>query len=85
MRGRFSHPHFLAVRWRDYRAGTITGSYTDANNAGHGFLRARDGTFTTFDPPGAVGTFPLAINPAGAVTGSYTDANFVVHGFLLSR
>jgi hypothetical protein len=49
----------------------------------HGFLRAPDGTITTFDPPGAVhGTFPAGINPAGAITGSYTDANGFSHGFL---
>lgn len=48
---------------------------------------AQQGTFTTFDAPGAgtglnQGTFPVAINPAGAVTGYYYDANFVIHGFL---
>jgi len=48
----------------------------------HGFLRAPDGTFTTFDPPGSQGTSPVAINQAGATTGSYYDANFIAHGFL---
>jgi len=53
----------------------------------HGFLRARDGTFTTFDPPGgAPFTVPVSINPAGAITGYYSDPNaaFVNHGFLRS-
>jgi hypothetical protein len=33
-------------------AGVITGDYQDASNTFHGFLRARGGTFTTFDFPG---------------------------------
>src|SRR5882724_11653601 len=36
----------------------------DASFVNHGFVRDRDGTFTTFDPPGASGTQPTAINPA---------------------
>ncbi len=51
----------------------------------HGFLRARDGTFTTFDPPGSVSTVANAINPAGAITGPYVDVNIVEHGFLRAR
>src|SRR5260221_6154981 len=39
-------------------AGAITGFYADANYVVHGFLRARDGTLTTFDVPGAVHTYP---------------------------
>ena len=34
-------------------AGAITGLYTDTNYAAHGFVRAPDGTITTFDAPGA--------------------------------
>ena len=46
-------------------AGAITGNYGDAGNVYHGFLRARNGTITTFDVPGAgagsgQGTFPGA-------------------------
>ena len=62
-------------------AGAITGYYNDAGFLDHGFLRARDGTFTEFDAPGAVSTTPSSINPAGAITGSYWDASGV-HGFL---
>ena len=40
-------------------AGAITGFYFDASFVVHGFLRARDGTFTTFDAPGAVASPPL--------------------------
>jgi hypothetical protein len=65
-------------------AGVITGDYFDASGVDHGFLRAPDGTITTFDAPGAVnGTSLLCcITPAGAVAGISFDANFVGHGFL---
>jgi hypothetical protein len=67
--------------------GTIAGDYQGASQQFHGFLRAPDGTFTTFDAPSAgtgsnQGTFALAINTAGAITGYYLDANAVSHGFL---
>ncbi len=49
----------------------------------HGFLRAPNGSFTTIDAPGSVGTFPSSINPAGAITGLYLDVTgSVVHAFL---
>src|SRR6267378_910562 len=54
--------------------GAITGSYNDANFVLHGFLRAPDGSFTTFDPPGSEGsrfgpgTGVAAINGAGEIT-----------------
>jgi hypothetical protein len=74
-------------------AGAVTGTYVDANLVSHGFLRARDGTFTTIDPPGSIGAyvgnyFGLVgppINPAGAITGTYLDASGVQHGFLRAR
>ena len=63
-------------------AGTISGIYCDTGSC-HGFLRASDGTFSTFDPPGSKSTITVsAPNPSGAVTGSYTDANGIIHGFL---
>jgi hypothetical protein len=50
---------------------------------------AQEGTFVTFDAPGAgtepslgTGTFPFAINPAGAITGTSCSAIFVCQGFL---
>ena len=68
--------------------GAITGLYFDSSNVVHGFLRARDGEFTTFVDRGAcrscdnLGTGALSINLVGAVTGAYTDANNVNHGFV---
>lgn len=68
-------------------AGAIAGSFNDGFGVNHGFLRARDGSLTTFDVPGAgtgsnQGTVPLGINPAGVITGLYLDPNYVYHGFL---
>jgi len=68
-------------------AGVITGYYVDASNVAHGYLRARDGAFTTFDAPDAAtdyngGTFAVSINPADVITGFYYDADFVPHGFV---
>ena len=68
-------------------AGVITGWYVDAAGVAHGFLRAPDGKFTTFDAPGAgnesgQGTIGYWINKSGAITGFYVDANYVCHGFL---
>ncbi len=56
-------------------------------NVGHGFLRATDGTVTTFDAPDAgtlayQGTFVYDINGAGEVTGTYIDINTVNHAFI---
>ena len=51
-------------------AGVIAGEYGDASNVLHGFVRAKDGTITTFDPPGSIQTFvPFGspINPAGVI------------------
>jgi hypothetical protein len=74
--------------------GAIAGIYSDANSVNHGFLRSRDGKFTTFDAPGAgtailqgTGCFadcPVGLNHWGAITGSYIDANYVQHGYLRS-
>jgi hypothetical protein len=70
--------------------GSITSSYLDANNVYHGFVRSPEGTFTTFEAPGADttpgdfnGTFPYSINDQGVITGYYIDVNNVNHGFLL--
>jgi uncharacterized repeat protein (TIGR03803 family) len=70
--------------------GAIAGAYLDADGVGHGFLRATDGTFTSFDAPGAgttgsyPGTFGFTINAAGTIAGVYTDNNSVFHGFLFT-
>lgn len=68
-------------------AGAITGSYVDANNVSHGFVRSPYGGITIFDAPGAgtasgQGTISYSINWAGTTTGVFLDSNNVNHGFL---
>jgi hypothetical protein len=67
--------------------GLIAGDYQDASQLFHAFVRAADGTFTTFGDPSAgagagLGTFALGINTTGSIIGYYSDANGVNHGFL---
>jgi hypothetical protein len=57
--------------------GVITGYYNK-----HGFIRAADGTITTFDPSGSVGTVPTAINAKGDIAGYYWVSGSYAHGFL---
>jgi hypothetical protein len=72
--------------------GAVAGTYIDTYSVQHGFLRGPDGTFTSFDAPGA-GTSsgqgtgcsadcPTSLNDWGAITGIYVDANDVYHGYL---
>jgi hypothetical protein len=70
--------------------GAITGWATDSALVSHGFLRDRNGAFTTFDVPGAgtgagQGTFPFAISNDGDITGFYVDATGANHGFLRDK
>jgi len=68
--------------------GTITGWYTDSALVSHGFIRDRNGAFTTFDVPGAEvgpGTFPFAISPGGEITGFYDNGINANHGFLRDK
>lgn len=70
--------------------GEIAGFYTDpgVSEPVHGFIRALDGTFTTFDAPGAgtgnTATLVRSINDQGYVAGSYNDKRYVEHGFIRS-
>jgi hypothetical protein len=70
--------------------GEIEGVYVDANGVLHGFVRSNQGTFSTFDAPGAgtgagQGTLPESNNTLDAITGNYIDGNFVNHGFLFDQ
>ena len=46
--------------------GAIAGPYIDANNAFHGYVRAPDGTFTTFDAPDAGNGLTRAPTPSAS-------------------
>jgi len=71
-------------------SGEIEGIVVDAQGVLHGFIRSNQGTFSTFDAPGAgtgpgQGTLPESNNSQGAIAGNYTDGNFVNHGFVLDQ
>jgi hypothetical protein len=74
-------------------AGAITGAAFEPSEnllGGNyrGFLRGKDGTFTTFDAvpspssPCCTWTFGIAINPAGVIAGYDNDFESVNHGFV---
>jgi hypothetical protein len=60
----------------------IMGSYIDANNVAHGFLRAPQGTITKFDVTEGAIVAVWGMTPALEIAGTYLDANNVLHGFL---
>ena len=62
-------------------SGVIAGTYLDASNIFHGFVRTPHGAITAFDPPGSASTLPQSINPAGAIAGFTQDNNGLFHGF----
>jgi hypothetical protein len=75
--------------------GVITGTFFEhiSGNPFGGnfrvFVRAKNGTFTTFDaatyPPCCIWSFPSGISPAGVITGSFNDGFSINHGFLRAR
>jgi hypothetical protein len=52
---------------------------------GHGFVRAKNGTIATVDPPGSTSTIVAGISPGGEITGNYNDAGGVTHGFVRAK
>jgi hypothetical protein len=75
-------------------ARVIVGYYLDTNSVYHGFIRSRDGSFTSIDAPGAgnlanayptQGTQAISINQAGTIVGYYTDSSYFTHCFLLAK
>jgi hypothetical protein len=51
----------------------------------HGFLRGRDGEFTTIDVPDALVTLVVDIDDRGQTAGTYIDAGGRVRGFRRDR
>jgi hypothetical protein len=67
--------------------GEIEGVFVDPKGVLHGFVRSKQGAFTTYDAPGAglgagQGTLPESNNTPGAITGNLIDGSNVNHGFL---
>ncbi len=61
--------------------GDISGIYFDGLTL-HGFLRLKNGTVVTIDPPGSVETDTAVVNNSGTVAGIYWDADFNAHGYI---
>ena len=62
--------------------GQVAGTYSLSGFLDfHGFIRAADGSFSTFDVPGASWTYAQGINDQGQVSGFYFDG-LAFHGFL---
>jgi hypothetical protein len=75
--------------------GVIAGQLQDSSYVYRGFVRYPDGSFATFEAPGAgtsssracapfCGTYALDINLGGATAGYYVDGEGVYHGFVRS-
>ena len=62
-------------------AGVIAGGYSDAGGV-HGYIRAVDGSFTSFDIAGAISIYTSGINSAEEIIGTYLTADWITHGFL---
>jgi hypothetical protein len=54
-------------------AGDIVGDYVDQHHRTRGFLRSRDGAFSTIHVPGAIATSPSGLNNRRDVVGSFTE------------
>ena len=80
----FAAPGSGTIAFDINNKGEITGADIDGMVV-HGFLRAYDGTLTTFDAPGSNYTNPIGINRAGEITGFYLDSNVAMRGFLRAR
>ena len=64
------------------KSGAITGYYKDVNDILHGFLRATNGSMTSFNAPvPSTAPFPPASTHLGRLSTTYDD-HFIGHGFL---
>jgi len=61
--------------------GDISGIYFDGVTL-HGFLRPKNGTEVTIDPPDSVWTDTAVVNSRGTVAGAYSDASSNGHGYI---
>ncbi len=64
----------------------IAGSYTDAKQVEHGFVREQaNGKLRTVDVPGAAWTRAYTVDITGTVFGAYSDQEGVIHGFTVNN
>ena len=74
--------------WSMNRKVVITGNFGDEKCNFHGFVRASDGSITTFDVPKSTETTPLAISDKGAIAGFYNVCNSgceELHGYVRNK
>jgi probable HAF family extracellular repeat protein len=63
-------------------SGVIVGYFESADGSSHGFVRARDGSISDIEAPGAQSTSLNSINEAGEIAGGYVDSDHAVHRIL---
>jgi hypothetical protein len=63
-------------------AGEIAGIYFDSNSVEHGFIRDTQGSYTSFDVPGADEVTGAWLNESGQIAGNYT-IGLVSHGYIM--
>ncbi|HEX4159302.1 MAG TPA: hypothetical protein VHY79_12585, partial [Rhizomicrobium sp.] len=80
----FDPPNAVATWPASINHGAIAGSYQVSSGVYHGFVRAANGTVTSFDPTGSAGTHATGINKAGTIAGYYQDSGGVNHGFVMA-
>ena len=70
---------------RQWRRRAIAGYYIDQSGHVHGFVRAANGTVTSFDVPGATDTWAWSMNDKGAITGYWSpDHSYHYQAFVRS-
>ena len=70
--------------------GTVAGYDFDSSGVAHAFLRSPEGSFVTYEAPGAgtgagqgTGTAStIGLNADGTITGAYIDSNNTLHGYV---
>ncbi len=63
--------------------GVVAGVYsTSTAGVAIGFVRATDGTITTFNPPNSMYIWAAVIEDSGEILGSFQDTNGFSHGYI---
>ncbi len=65
--------------------GEIVGSYIDAFDVGHAYLRHRDGSITQIDAPNAAGIAGVRLNDQSDIVGMFNDNGGKFSGFVWSQ
>jgi hypothetical protein len=63
----------------------VVGNWNNGQGLYQGFVYSNGTVNSTFNYPGAVATYPTAINDGGEIAGSWTDSAGFEHGFLWNQ